>query len=83
MKAAIPYVSMFLLLKYLEVDQVQELFEIEIYKFMKDQMKFSKQRFQRLNIYLNQLNIQTIDDFMMAQLKDEFAGIIDERELPF
>ena len=83
MKAAIPYVSMFLLLKYLEVYQVQELFEIEIYKFMKDQMKFSKQRFQRLNIYLNQLNIQTIDDFMMAQLKDEFAGIIDERELPF
>ena len=83
MKAAIPYVSMFLLLKYLEVDQVQELFEIEIYKFMKDQMKFSKQRFQRLNIYLNQLKIQTIDDFMMAQLKDEFAGIIDERELPF
>ena len=83
MKAAIPYVSMFLLLKYLEVDQVQELFEIEIYRFMKEQMKFSKQRFQRLNIYLNQLNIQTIDDFMMAQLKDEFAGIIDERELPF
>ena len=83
MKAAIPYVSMFLLLKYLEVDQVQELFEIEIYRFMKEQMKFSKHRFQRLNIYLNQLNIQTIDDFMMAQLKDEFAGIIDERELPF
>lgn len=83
MKAAIPYVSMFLLLKYLEVDQVQELFEIEIYKFMKEQMKFSKQRFQRLNIYLNQLNIQTIDDFMMAQLKEEFAGIISDRELPF
>ena len=83
MKAAIPYVSMFLLLKYLEVDQVQELFEIEIYKFMKEQMKFSKQRFQRLNIYLNQLNIQTIDDFMMAELKEEFAGIISDRELPF
>lgn len=83
MKAAIPYVSMFLLLKYLEVDQVQELFEIEIYKFMREQMKFSKQRFQRLNIYLNQLNIQTIDDFMMAQLKEEFAGIISDRELPF
>ena len=83
MKAAIPYVSMFLLLKYLEVDQVQELFEIEIYKFMKEQMKFSKQIFQRLNIYLNQLNIQTIDDFMMAQLKEEFAGIISDRELPF
>ena len=50
---------------------------------MKEQMKFSKQRFQRLNIYLNQLNIQTIDDFMMAELKEEFAGIISDRELPF
>ena len=83
MKAAIPYVSMFLLLKYLEVDQVQELFEIEIYKFMKDQMKFSKQRFQRLNIYLNQLKIKTIDDATLAELKLEFAGIVNEKEIPF
>ena len=83
LKAATPYLSMFLLLKYICVGRQPDLFEMEIYKFMKDQMKFSRQRFQRLNIYLNQLNIQTIDDFMMAELKEEFAGIISDRELPF
>ena len=83
MKAATPYLSMFLLLKYICVGCQPDLFEIEIYKFMKDQMKFSRQRFHRLNIYLNQLNSKTVDDVVLAELKTEFAGIISEKELPF
>jgi hypothetical protein len=83
MKAAAPYLSMYLLLKYRTVGCQPDLFEIEIYKFMKDQMIFSRQRFQRLNIYLNQLNAKTIDDVELAKLKLEFAGIISEKELPF
>ena len=83
LKAATPYLSMFLLLKYICVGRQPDLFEMEIYKFMKDQTKFSRQRFQRLNIYLNQLNSKTVDDVVLAELKDEFAGIISEKELPF
>ena len=83
MKAASPYISMFLILKYIGVDCEPNLFEIEIYKFMKDQMKFSRQRFQRLNIYLNQMNFKTVDDVMLAELKNEFVGIISDKELPF
>lgn len=83
MKAATPYISMWLLIKYLGVLKDPYLFEMEIYRFMAESLKFSKQRFQRLNIYLNQLHLKTIDDDIMALLKVEFAGILDERELPF
>ena len=50
---------------------------------MRDELVLSKKRFQRLNIFLNQMHLKTIDDAELALLKAEFAGIIDEKELPF
>ena len=83
MKAAEPYISMWLLVKYLEVCNDPYLFEMEIYKYMRDGLKFSKQRFQRLNMYLDQRHLKTIDDITYAALHEEFKGIVDDRELPF
>ena len=83
MKAAEPYISMWLLVKYLDVSNDPYLFELEIYKYMKDSLKFSKQRFQRLNMYLDKHNIKTLDDSEFLALKEEFRGIVEERELPF
>ena len=48
-----------------------------------DNLSFSKKRFQKLNIFLDQLSCQTIDDIELEALKLEFQGIIDEKELPF
>lgn len=83
MKAARAYISMWLLLKYLLVLRDPYLFELEIFKFMANSLEFSKQRFRRLNIYLDQFSLKTIDDVTLAELKAEFAGIVEEKELPF
>lgn len=83
MKAARPYVSMWLLVKYLDVCRDPYLFELEIYKYLSNGLAFSKQRFQRLNMFLDQHNLKTIDDVEFAALKEEFKGIVSERELPF
>ncbi len=56
---------------------------MEIFKFMRDELVLSKRRFQRLNIFLNQMHLKTIDDSELAAFKTEFTGIIDEKELPF
>ena len=50
---------------------------------MRDELVLTKKRFQRLNIFLNQMHLKTIDDAELALLKAEFADIIDEKELPF
>ena len=83
MKAAQPYIVTWLLVRYLSVLKDPYLFEMEIFKFMRDELALSKKRFQRLNIFLNQMHLKTIDDAELALLKTEFAGIIDEKELPF
>ena len=48
-----------------------------------DNLTFSKKRFQKLNIYLDQLACKTIDDKELEILKKEFEGVISERTLPF
>ena len=83
LKNAMPYVVTYLIVKYLTVCRDPYLLEIEMFKLLRDNLKFSKQRFQRLNIYLNQLRIKTIDDATLAELKQEFAGIVNEKEIPF
>ena len=83
LKAAESYISTWLIVKYLDVCKDPYLFEMEIYKFMRDGLKFSKQRFQRLNMYLDQRHLKTLDDAEYAMLHEEFKGIVEDRELPF
>ncbi len=83
LKAAQPYIVTWLLVRYLSVLKDPYLFEMEIFKFMRDELVLSKRRFQRLNIFLNQMHLKTIDDSELAAFKTEFTGIIDEKELPF
>lgn len=83
LKAATPYISIWLFVKYLQVLKDPYLFEIEIYKFMKNEMTFSKKRFQRLNIFLSQYHLKPIDDVELANIKLELTKILEEKKLPF
>lgn len=83
LNSAKPYLSMWLLVKYLDVGKDSYLFELEIYKYMTQELEFSKQRFQRLNMYLDSHNIKTLDDTEFELLKEEFRGILQDKELPF
>ena len=83
LKAATPYITTFLLYKYYCLHKTPELFEIEIYKFLKYNIRPSKKTFKNLNIYLSDLRLKPIDDLELNNLKDELNEIIKEKELPF
>lgn len=83
LKSAIPYVSMFLFVKFLMVNQEPELFEIELYKFMKEDLYFTKPRFHKLNIFLSQNNLKPIDDKALGKIKERFSEILEDKLLPF
>lgn len=83
LKSAIPYVSMFLFVKFLLVNQEPELFEIELYKFMKDDLYFTNPRFHKLNIFLSQHNLKPIDEKAFHQIKEKFNTILEDKMLPF
>jgi len=83
-KMALPFWHMYNLLLYLESGRKLFVYDMESHKQMYDYMtNYSKHRFQRLNIYLHQLNIKTVDDDELQELKNEFKGIIEDEELPF
>lgn len=83
LKQAMPYAVMLLVIKYYQLKKDNYLFDLEIRKMILENLSFSKKRFQKLNIYLDQLSCQTIDDVELASLKLEFEGILNEKELPF
>lgn len=83
LKQAMPYAVMLLVIKYYQLKKDNYLFDLEIRKMILENLSFSKKRFQKLNIYLDQLSCQTIDDVELASLKLEFEGIINEKDLPF
>ena len=83
LKQALPYAVMLLVIKYYQLHKDNNLFDIEIRKLVLDNLTFSKKRFQKLNIYLDQLSCKTIDDKELEILKQEFQGVIDDKELPF
>lgn len=83
MQAANSYISMWFIVHYLQVLKDPYLFEMEIYKFISTSLTFSKKRFQRLNIFLNQMNLTPLDNTGLAQIKQEFQKLLEEKELPF
>ncbi len=83
LKQALPYATMLLVIKYYQLKKDNNLFDIEVRKMILNNLSFSKKRFQKLNIYLDQLSCKTIDDRELERLKEEFQGIIDDKELPF
>ena len=74
---------MLLVIKYYQLKKDNNLFDIEIRKLVLENLSFSKKRFQRLNMFLDQLACKTIDDKELEILKQEFQGVIDDKELPF
>lgn len=83
MQAADRYISMWFIIHYLQVLKDPYLFEMEIYKFLATKLTFSKKRFQRLNIFLNQMNLTPLDNIALTQMIQEFEKILEEKELPF
>lgn len=83
LNSAIPYVSMFLFVKFLIVNQNPDLFEIELYKFLKNDLYFTKARFHKLNLFLSQHNIKPIDNDALGKIKERFSEILEDKMLPF
>lgn len=83
LKSANPYVSMFLFVKFFLAKQNPYQFEIELYKFMKNDLYFTKPRFHKLNIFLSQNNLKPIDDNALYQIKQRFGEILEDKMLPF
>lgn len=83
MEYAVPYISMFLFAKYVLAKRTPYLFEIELYKFMATQLKFSKQSFHKLNLFLKQYNISPVDNKTLQEIKTELLKTLEEKELPF
>ena len=83
MLAATPYVSTFLLYKFISVDCDPYLFELELFKFMRDELQLSKKSHKNLNIYLNDSHLNTIDDVDLSTIKQKIEAIIEDKELPF
>lgn len=83
LKSAIPYVSMFLFVKFLLVNQDPDLFEIEHYNFMKNDLYFAKPRLHKLNIPLSQNNLKPIDDNALHQIKERFNEILKDKNYHF
>lgn len=80
---SIPYISSYLLITYFKVNKDLNLFNLEIYKLFKNNIKFSKRRFHKLNIYLKKMGIKPITDEDIEKLTIELTNIVEESELPF
>ena len=68
---------------YLKNHENENLFNVEVRKLMLKYWTLTKKRFQKLNIYLGQMECRTIDEKEMERLKKQFEGVIDESLLPF
>ena len=73
----------YLIVLYLKTGRKRYIVETEIWKNAYKRFALTKYRFQRLNIFLKQLNIATVDDDDFAQIKEEFKEILEDKELPF
>ena len=78
-----PQAAFYLILRYLQNGKDQNLFELEMYKLMYQHSIFRKDKFQRLNIFLDQLHCKTLSDEELEKLRQEFFGIVSDKELPF
>lgn len=83
LKASIPYIVSYLIIIYLKTNKDINLFNLEIYKLFKDNLEFSKRRFQKLNIYLDGLNIKPINDKNLSEIEEELTKLIEDSLLPF
>lgn len=82
-KKAMPYFVTLVVLKYMQVKKDNNLLDIELRKMVVDNLEFSKGRFQRLNLFLDQISCRSIDEGELELLKKEFEGVINDRMLPF
>ena len=78
-----PQAALYMIIRYLLNGKDQNLFEMAMYKLMYEHSVFRKDKFQRLNLFLDQMNCKTLSDEEMEKLRQEFFGIVNDRELPF
>lgn len=73
----------YLLFIYLKSNRNHELFFTEIFKMMNKHSLLSKQRFQRLNLYLSESFITPLSDENLEEVQQHLLEISQERDLPF
>lgn len=82
-KTAIPYAFSLLVLKYMSVSEDEYLWLLELLKFLYDNMDLSKERFYKINTFLKELNLPTLDTDSLHQFKKRLKQKNKEHELPF
>ncbi len=83
LRRAIPYILTYFIMTYYTVDKDINLFNLDMYKLFKDNIKFSKSRFRKININLIKMGLPPITDETIEQLKKELNNLIESEELPF
>ncbi len=82
-KTAIPYAFALLVLKYMSVREDEYLWLLELLKFIYDNLDLSKERFYKINTFLKELNLPTLDNSSLLAFKQRLEQKIKEHELPF
>ncbi|MDE6655398.1 MAG: replication initiation factor domain-containing protein [Anaeroplasmataceae bacterium] len=82
-KTAIPYATFLFFLKYLSLNQDEYLLLLEILKLIYNNLDFSKERFYKMNLFLKELNLPTLDTQSLQTVKKRLEQKIKEHELPF
>lgn len=78
-----PYIEAGLLALYIINGEDPYIFELEIYRFLHDNLNISRTRMKKLNMLLATLGVKPLDDIALTKLNNQFARIIEDKELPF
>ncbi len=67
----------------MSVSEDEYLCLLELLKFLYDNMDLSKERFYKINTFLKELNLPTLDNSRLLAFKQRLEQKIKEHELPF
>ena len=67
----------------MSVREDEYLWLLELLKFIYDNLDLSKERFYKINTFLKELNLPTLDNSSLLAFKQRLEQKIKEHELPF
>ncbi|MCR5786328.1 MAG: replication initiation factor domain-containing protein [Acholeplasmatales bacterium] len=68
---------------YITSGKDMHLTEVKFWQYLVNHMDLKKQQHHRINVFLNDYNIKTLDDNDISSVKKSIQDIIDDKELPF
>ena len=75
--------SLYIILKFLQADKDPEMFQLELLKSFLRYSDFDKQKFFKMNMFLEEMRINPLKDDDFELLKEQIKDCIEGMELPF